>query len=657
MAKWIWYPGDFEIYHSMLLHDRREEFGVHYPCMWHICRPEFGSIFEKAVTLDKEVTFRAYFRGRGCLRIDGKQVTAEKPYTLSAGKHHLSIPVTNTDTFPALYIDAEGLSTDESWTARRFDAKPETAACNPAYPSREDDPAVFPFSYQPVPVSAKEAVGGGILYDFGTETFGPVTVQSAEAMGDIFLCYGESREEALDFDNAIVFDTLPAKTGSTVCPPRAFRFLFVRAEQGEPSVSAELEYLPIPDIASFSCDDEKLEKIWEICVRTFHLNSREFYLDGIKRDRWCWSGDAYQSYIVNRYLYFEPSIIRRTIRALLGKQPILQHTNTINDYSALLIIAVWEYYFSTGDKDFVLSVLPEVDALYGYILSRLDPATGYVVQRPGDWIFIDWADIDKDGPLCAEQILLWQAHNAMARFYELRDPSAVVAENPYKERAEKLKASILHDFWDEERAAFIDSYTSGRKNVTRHANIFAILYDFVDRSTAERIAGSVLRGTLAKPITTPYFKFFELMALGKMGDIGSIQKYIDEYWGGMAALGATTVWERFDPTETGIEHYAMYGMKYGCSLCHAWGSGPIALLGMYCAGVTPTDIGYRTFDVRPNPGNYGHFSAVVPLNGGTVTVIYENGAVRASATIPGGTLYFGGKTAAIPVNGFAEIKI
>ena len=26
-GRWIWYPGDFELYHNMLLHSRREEKG------------------------------------------------------------------------------------------------------------------------------------------------------------------------------------------------------------------------------------------------------------------------------------------------------------------------------------------------------------------------------------------------------------------------------------------------------------------------------------------------------------------------------------------------------------------------------------------------------------------------------------------------------
>lgn len=648
-ARWIWYPGDFELYHNMLLHVRREQFGYDYPCFWHLPRPEYSCRFYKMFTLDTPETLLVGIKGVGCISVDGKTEALPKDDTfrqipLSAGSHSIVVQAANTEAFPALYAESPSVCSDDTWECDRFTRKRSQAGAEPAIP-RDGNPAVFPFSYKPLtPVSAEPA-DGGILYDFGVESFGPVTVTSTADMGTILLVYGESREEATDSADAIIRETLPACDGERQRPSRAFRYLFVKADSGTPQIAAQLEYLPIEDIASFSCDDDKVKDIWEICSRTFHLNSREFYLDGIKRDRWCWSGDAYQSYIVNRYLYFEPSIIRRTIRALLGKKPYEQHINTINDYSAYLIIAVWEYYYTTGDAQFVASVADDLYALFCFITSRLDEETGYVVGREGDWIFIDWADIDKDGALCAEQILLWQIYLAMEKLSRISD----IPRLPYEENAALLKASVMRDFWDRERGAFIDSYTSGKKHISRHANIFAILYDFVDAETQNRIYRNVLCGTLADPITTPYFKFFELMALGKMGDIIGTQDYIDDYWGGMLALGATSVWEQFDPNQEGRAHLAMYGMEYGCSLCHAWGSGPIALLGRFCAGVTPTDVAYRTFDVAPNPGRYKQFSAVVPVNGGSVAVNYENGTVRASATVPGGTLRWNGKTAELPV--------
>ncbi len=649
-ARRIWYPGDFELYHNMLLHSRREAYGYDYPCMWHLPRPEYSCRFYKTCDVPCDTTVTVAVSGKGWLTVDGQRhALTENGITeirVPKGTHSMDVRLTNIEAFPSVYACGDGVATDASWLCDRFTEKRVPVGCEP-YFGAEDDPAVFPFSYRELtPVSVME-YGDGMLYDFGIESFGPVTVSAKAEMGDILIVYGESVEEATDPDEAVVRQTVQAKDGVTSLRSRAFRYLFVRAENGgSPCIAAQLEYLPIDDIASFSCDDPLIAPIWEVCTRTFHLNSREFYLDGIKRDRWCWSGDAYQSYMVNRNLYFEPQLVRRTIRALLGKQPYEQHVNTINDYSAYLIIAVYEHWFATGDTAFVASIADDLYALYRFIVTRLDTDTGYVTERPGDWIFIDWADIDKDGPLCAEQLLLWQTYNAMEKLACVTD---CIPHEDYSGKAAALKAAVLRDFWDHERGGFIDTPASGRNHITRHANIFAILYDFVDTDTQKRIYDSILCGDVADPITTPYFKFFELMALGKMGDIASVQTYIDSYWGGMLDLGATSVWEQFDPRKQGIEHLEMYGDKYGCSLCHAWGSGPIALLGMYCAGVTPTEAAYRSFTVAPNPGKYGQFTATVPVCGGSVTVMYADGHVTACATVPGGTLMWNGQTAALTV--------
>jgi hypothetical protein len=346
---------------------------------------------------------------------------------------------------------------------------------------------------------------------------------------------------------------------------------------------------------------------------------------------------------VNQYLFFDPAITRRTIRALLGKPPYEQHINCINDYSAYLIVMVWDYYMATGDTEFVKKVFPRVRALYDFIASRLDE-NGLVVGRPDDWVFIDWAKFDREGPLCAEQILLWKVYDVMAKLSRLVGASFQADPDALREKIEAL-------YWDAEKGAYVDGYVSGKKNVTRHANVFAILYGFAPEK-ADLIAQNVLLNDGIDPITTPYFKFFELMALCQIGNVERAQEMILSYWYPMLELGATAIWEQFDPRETGVQHYSMYGDPYGRSLCHAWGAGPVCLLGRYVAGVEATDVAYITFDVAPRPGAYRTFDATVPVCGGDVRVEYDGGArtVRATATRGGGTLKFGGKEAPMPAN-------
>ena len=61
--------------------------------------------------------------------------------------------------------------------------------------------------------------------------------------------------------------------------------------------------MPEEEKGTFRCNDEELNRIWEIGTYTMQLTTREFFIDGIKRDRWVWSGDATQSYLMNYYLF------------------------------------------------------------------------------------------------------------------------------------------------------------------------------------------------------------------------------------------------------------------------------------------------------------------------------------------------------------------
>ena len=139
----------------------------------------------------------------------------------------------------------------------------------------------------------------------------------------------------------------------------------------------------------FDCADGELNDIWRVAAYTFHLNSREFFLDGIKRDRWIWSGDAYQSYFVNRCLYMDREITQRTIWALRGKDPIEQHINTILDYSLYWVMSVSDYYDTFGDVAFVRAVWPRVRSMMDYCRGCVNEQ-GFIVGREQDWVFVDW---------------------------------------------------------------------------------------------------------------------------------------------------------------------------------------------------------------------------------------------------------------------------
>ena len=241
----------------------------------------------------------------------------------------------------------------------------------------------------------------------------------------------------------------------------------------------------------------------------------------------------------------DADICHRTLWALRGKEPLLQHLNSIVDYSLYWLLAIREDYQTYGDPDFVRAIWPRLRSLTDFCLERTNEE-GFLVGREEDWVFMDWADMDKDGPLCAEQMLFIRALEAAAGCASLAGQDG----SRYAAHAERLSKKLDRFFYDEEKGAYIDTYASGRRNVTRHANIFAILYDFADESKRASIVRNVLDNDGVPAITTPYFKFFELWANCKLGRVEKMLDQVRDYWGGMLALGANilrpffaAVWE------------------------------------------------------------------------------------------------------------------
>lgn len=291
-----------------------------------------------------------------------------------------------------------------------------------------------------------------------------------------------------------------------------------------------------------------------------------------------------------------------------------------------------------GNREFLRQIKPQMDEVMEFCYSRTDP-DGFMRGIEGDWIFIDWAEMDKTGALCAEQILYGAALEDYARMCKVLG----APDKGAMERAEALRKKISEKFWDDEKGAFIDSYESGRKYVTRQTNILAYLYLPCTEEQKQSIYENVIRNKAVAPITTPYFTFYENQVHCLAGHSDFLEESIREYYGSMLDTGATTLYEQYDPNDTGAEHYAMYGRPFEKSLCHAWSASPIYLFGRFRLGVVNTGVGYDTFDIRPQTGNLHSVSGKVPVPGGYVTVQAEKDRVEVLSDIPGGTLYWKGK--------------
>jgi hypothetical protein len=278
-------------------------------------------------------------------------------------------------------------------------------------------------------------------------------------------------------------------------------------------------------------------------------------------------------------------------------------------------------------------------SLMDFVLARRD-ADGMLAGQPGDWVFVDWAAMPKDGELTVIQLLFARSLDAMADCAALAHDEAKAAT--YRRLATELKAKIRTAFWDPQRQVFIHGRKDGRTNplVTRHPNMFALLFGYLDDTQAAAVRRNVLMSDEVPKITTPYMRFYELAALAESGQQAYVTGQIKDYWGGMLRAGATCFWEQYDPKVQGAARYAMYGKPFGMSLCHAWGASPLYLLGKYYLGVKPTQPGYAAYVVEPNLGGLRWIEGKVPTPHGDIAVFADTQRIKVTAVAGDGVLRF-----------------
>src|SRR5690606_37782871 len=113
---WIWYPGDYEMWLSNEMQNRRTERGTFFPVFWkidnHYPLVDFHKVFD--VSEDEEVEI--YVEGQYNVMLDGKAFEGypQKSF-VPAGRHKVNIKVFNQKSVPAIFVRGKTIKSDSSW--------------------------------------------------------------------------------------------------------------------------------------------------------------------------------------------------------------------------------------------------------------------------------------------------------------------------------------------------------------------------------------------------------------------------------------------------------------------------------------------------------------------------------------------------------------
>ncbi len=679
---WIWYPGDMDIWTGNRINDLRTENGAYWPAFWRNDYHYQTVEFSKNFTLEAPETVQIAVEGRYGVKLDGQGFLFGQPVVVNIpkGRHTIRINVHNMTSPPAIWVSGLTVKSDTTWMVSNFADQQRADTWwgvdgKPMFASVDKRPSCYHLPVSATHPIKTERSGNDLFAEFEREGIGYLQLNGLKGNGQINIYYGESPAEARDKGRSYLCDkvmvtadsitdlatlsTKPRLNNYQLPSSRAMRYVTVECEDGVSvdDIILQSEMKEVAQRGSFECSDTLLNHIWQTSAYTLHLTDREVMIEGIKRDRWMWSGDAIQSYLMNYYSLFDAPVVQRTIWALRGKDPVRQHINTILDYTFYWFNSVYDYYLYTGDSGFVRRIYPRMQSLMQWVEGRLN-GRGMVEGKQGDWVFVDWSpdEMSKSGELAFEQMVYLRSLEAMRLCADIVGNQADAKK--YTEREQALKAQLTPTFWNGK--AYVHNVEQGRQSdvITRYANIFAVLYGYADDSQRASILSEVLLNDAIMPITTPYMRFYELEALCALGRHDQVMQEMRAYWGGMLREGATTFWETYDPKEKYPQRLAMYGHPYGKSLCHAWGASPIYLLGKYYLGVRPTKPGYAEWECKPCLGDLKWMRGDVPTPGGNIHIEMNRKQVIIEATGCGtGTLFIGDRRVVVEPDKRTTVKL
>lgn len=536
-----------------------------------------------------------------------------------------------------------------------------------------------PLVVEPVfPREATRLQGGGWLLDFGRVAFAQIELAFSSApLGEVEVRLGEKQTDAgrvdIDPPGSVRAEVIRLRPGSGVCRPAIpyrvpaskedrvirmpeeigevmpFRWVEVLGADGEllPKQSTQLavHYPFTDDAANFHCDNDLLNRIWDLCHYTMKATSFcGLFVDG-DRERYPREGDGY----VNQLGWFcTAGDLTFTRRSLIF---MLEHSSHWVEYLLLLPMMAWEDYLYTGDRGLLehyydaLAVrsLREIARPDGLIVTDQMPLSEDFRKRLGRWegphvwsdsltSLIDWPrglygqGDESNGYEITPVNTVCNAFHYGAQAALERIAGALGRESDaeqWRRFKAQVKQSFSEVFFDIDRQVFRDGEGSG--HTTLHANAAALRFGLADASQRNGALACVKSCGMACSV---YFSQYLLEMLYQQGEGVAAFDLLTSAglrsWANMLELGATITHEAWDPSLKPVEDWN-----------HPWGAAPANILPRWLAGIRPLEPGWRQLVIAPQPGPLRELSARVPTVLGPVELRMIKGE-KVEITIPSG---------------------
>lgn len=387
----------------------------------------------------------------------------------------------------------------------------------------------------------------------------------------------------------IHLDKLPARLSL----PRRYSFRYVelkiidtspkwQAVFSDPVVTTETS----ADASTFQplcLKDEKLQRIYDVGLKTLADCMQDVFEDGPKRDRRLWLGDLRLQALADYASFDNTALVKRCLYLFAGMTTkegkisanvFVSPKNIPDDtflfeYSLFFISVLYDLHQAHPDTALVKELYPTAKKQIDISLQMFDEE-GRLVPDEDYPVFVDWSnEFNKDTAGQAEMIYVLKQFISLAK----------IAEDPDIESYRK-KLSLISDYakeklYRQERKLFV----TGNDEYNIASQVWMVLAGVMSQEENKEIMQTVVRELFpVKGIATPYMYHHIVEALFEAGLREDAVSLMKNYWGKMIDLGADTFWEAFDPN---MPEYSPYGSPIINSYCHAWSCTPVYLIKKY----------------------------------------------------------------------------
>ncbi len=388
--------------------------------------------------------------------------------------------------------------------------------------------------------------------------------------------------------------------------------------------------------SSFTCDDARLVKIYNLCKNSIRATSfAGLYVDG-DRERIPYEADAYLNQLGEYAVHADYSLARASHEYLMA------HPTWPTEWKQHSIKMAWTDWMWSGDARSLAKCYSQLkdDKLLACFARASDGllVTGSAANRyskanpQGARDIVDWPAGERDGYVFEELNAVVNAFY-YRNLLEMADIARALGKAAdaaaFAARAKRVYAAYQRVFFRPDAGVYADGEATDHASL--HANAAALAFGLVPKAREGRVVEHLVSRGMACSV---YFAQYLLEAFCEAGRadlaLALITAKGERSWLGMLEQGGTITFEAWS---------AKY--KPNLDWNHAWGTPPLNIISRYILGVTPLEPGFGKIRIAPQFGALKTVKARVPTAKGAVEITYENGALTVASPAPARVIFAG----------------